>query len=603
MDEYERAVRRAKRKVRDLKSTNNEFRDFRKAYFAVVDARIATSGDATVDGTTQRGNGIGASIACYDRALARYRSAIDDVREANTDIYTVLAVIVLVCSVAAFLAFVRVWTLARNETSENEAKLVTKNVELQIQRKILSQILHEMRNKYTAAALILEHVRSLRWDNVPLLEEKKIDDDVTTTVTTSNNVALMGELRGLTPDVTKALALLQEADALVATRLTLHRLFAGTYASETQTVDLRLLLRNRIDAASPLANTGVEFLAKAPVAYSGQDAVAVKLDLFIFTHLANNLLSNARKHTLQGTVTLSFVGVSGTTGDKVDAGPHHASSTASEKKDSSDIEAPEVPKKVRSLVFAVEDTGRGVPESVTERLFEEEVSTGDQRGVGLGLVSCRQFARAIGGDVWLHRTTVQTVGGESEGTEFRFRLPGTIIWKDRLDKKGDYEQMVVLDRGSRDEDPTTAPAPPPADSEAIPPKITAIIVEDSALIRKGLVMKLKHVGRRTSTEFAYDEHATVEAFLSATPETSGLWADPNCIILVDENLNAAGGILLGRDLITHLKAKQFNGIIISASGDDDAAQAHRDAGADLVWTKPFGKVDAMVSDLATAFAR
>lgn len=40
------------------------------------------------------------------------------------------------------------------------------------------------------------------------------------------------------------------------------------------------------------------------------------------------------------------------------------------------------------LVFSVRDTGQGIPEHIIRRLFVEEVSTGDVRGVGLGLHSC-----------------------------------------------------------------------------------------------------------------------------------------------------------------------------------------------------------------------
>lgn len=480
IDDYEDLVKKT-----GLPETRREFKDYKTAYITVVDAH--SGGNADTEGLKKQ----------YDTALKSYRRALDDVRDSNHHLLFLLAVTSLGAAGVLFLVLTLAWMLARRETSENKAELVTTHVELDIQRKILSQILHEMRNKYTAAASMLEFVLDLCAAPKEALELK---------------------LQSLKPDLTKALALLHEADALVATRLTLHRLFAGTYTSDQQTVDLRLLLKGRIDAAAPLANSGVVFSSEVPEKYK---ELAVRLDLFIFHHLANNLLSNARKHTLKGTVTLRLI----------------------ETEDD-------------RLIFAVQDTGRGVPESVASRLFQEEVSTGDVRGVGLGLVSCRQFARAIGGDVWLHSTQLQTPELPG-GTEFRFAVPGRVF-----NDQPQYE--------------TTGEATPT--SPKVPSELTAIVVEDSALIRKGLVVKLQKVAEKIQTSFTFHEHPTVEAFLSSTPQENKLWQDPNVMILVDENLNAAGGILRGRDLILHLRTNNFQGIIISASGDDESVQVHRSAG-------------------------
>mmetsp|Transcript_8221 Transcript_8221/g.25397 ORF Transcript_8221/g.25397 Transcript_8221/m.25397 type:complete len:739 (-) Transcript_8221:164-2380(-) len=642
MREYEREVRRAKRKVAELSRTNNKFRDFRDAYFGLVAQRAATAGDAHAANTTVRGGngGTAAAVRRYDAELVTYSDAINDVRSRNNTSLTGLAVVTLASSLMAFILLTRFCALAQYETSQNEQALVTKNVELDIQRKILSQILHEMRNKYTAAAQMLEYFRDLR-----------LDDDVRPRNSGDGGSSLASEIRQAKPDVTKALALLHEADALVSTRLTLHRLFAGTYSSETQTVDLRLLLQNRVDVASPLANTGVQFDMGVPPSYEGLDA-AVKLDLFIFSHLANNLLSNARKHTLKGRVDLTFKGIfaadtlprasaesssrrSG--GGSLSRGWSSLTASLSSSKSKLTTDQKKLPpcvggsssmllttgsprsddgKKAPSaasspggsqdtdcLVFAVTDTGRGVPPNVADRLFEEEVSTGDQRGVGLGLVSCRQFAHAIGGDVWLHETTVQTVEtSAASGTEFRFALPGKITFLEKDDAVPRVAEAVTATHG--DEAPvlreTTDAIAEPVDDDS--KAMRAIIVEDSALIRKGLVVKLRKVGSKLGKTFNFEEHATVEAFLSATADDAAL-TTADCLILIDENLNAAGGILRGRDLVKHLRANDFQGIVVSASGDDESLQVHRDLGADLIWTKPFGNVDVMAAELGAEFHR
>ncbi len=56
----------------------------------------------------------------------------------------------------------------------------------------------------------------------------------------------------------------------------------------------------------------------------------------------------------------------------------------------------------RSITFAVEDTGPGVPEPDRERIFERFVKLDTfSQGLGLGLAVCRLIARTLGGDVHL----------------------------------------------------------------------------------------------------------------------------------------------------------------------------------------------------------
>ncbi|MBB36801.1 MAG: hypothetical protein CME88_11630 [Hirschia sp.] len=73
------------------------------------------------------------------------------------------------------------------------------------------------------------------------------------------------------------------------------------------------------------------------------------------------------------------------------------------------------------FILKVTDTGIGIPEDELERIFEpfHQVDGGTTRaqgGTGLGLTICRNFARAMGGDV-----TVTSTSGE--GSEFTLRIP------------------------------------------------------------------------------------------------------------------------------------------------------------------------------------
>ncbi|MEO1498904.1 MAG: ATP-binding protein, partial [Planctomycetota bacterium] len=118
----------------------------------------------------------------------------------------------------------------------------------------------------------------------------------------------------------------------------------------------------------------------------------VKCDSYILSHVVSNLLSNARKYTSRGSIVLSFHGeVNG------------------------------------KLVFRVADTGRGLPKAIRDRLFRTEVTTGDNRGTGLGLPSCGLFCKAAGGYARLVNTCLQDDGGHGGFTIFEFAVEGSVV--------------------------------------------------------------------------------------------------------------------------------------------------------------------------------
>ena len=64
----------------------------------------------------------------------------------------------------------------------------------------------------------------------------------------------------------------------------------------------------------------------------------------------------------------------------------------------------------------VEDTGRGIPEEIRDRIFEPFFSTNDAEGTGLGLDICRQVIERHSGRIWCE----STVG---DGTTMIVELP------------------------------------------------------------------------------------------------------------------------------------------------------------------------------------
>lgn len=97
-----------------------------------------------------------------------------------------------------------------------------------------------------------------------------------------------------------------------------------------------------------------------------------------------NLLGNAIKFTNRGTVTVSVK----------NQGPE--------------------------LLFAVIDTGRGIPPGEQELIFEPFIQAehggGQIHGTGLGLPISRSLVRAHGGELWLESE-------QGEGSAFFFTLP------------------------------------------------------------------------------------------------------------------------------------------------------------------------------------
>lgn len=67
-------------------------------------------------------------------------------------------------------------------------------------------------------------------------------------------------------------------------------------------------------------------------------------------------------------------------------------------------------------IVEIDDTGKGIPCRLRQKLFQPFVTTGKSNGIGLGLALSRQTILDHGGDLWL--------GEKPErGTLFYLRLP------------------------------------------------------------------------------------------------------------------------------------------------------------------------------------
>lgn len=447
----------------------------------------------------------------------------------------------------------------------SELLLVDVTDTIDVERAAFNQFVHEVHNMLAPAQAALELAERLAAN-----KSDQADD-------------IARSLRNLQPSFRVGVSLLDEASHVVRTRLQLRKIFAGNYASapNVQVVDLESIMSARLDAAAAHAAEGVDLAPSLPPEFDDTD-VFVRLDLYIWSHVVRNLLSNATKHTAAGTVTLGFVA------------------------------SREGANGARLLEFAVADTGHGIPDDVKDRLFEEEVAGGDTRSAGLGLLSCRMFCRAIGGSVWLKSTRTLESAEENlsrHGTEFRFCIPGTIV---KVERSGSRESIrrppSSLEVSSSPRiAPRTSPVPSyiPTTPATLPPEslwhVRAVfVVEDSPLVRSTIRCKLMQCVKSLGApedHWTFSEHDTVESLL---PLVHTLAHRHDVLVTVDENLDSRGGRLRGSDLIKILVSQRFQGLILSVSGSEGLH--HLKLGAEVNLGKPLPSANAILFALQAARA-
>jgi len=120
------------------------------------------------------------------------------------------------------------------------------------------------------------------------------------------------------------------------------------------------------------------------------------------------------------------------------------------------------------VMFAVSDTGQGIPAAIREKVFEPFFTTkGIGLGTGLGLSMVYGFVKQSGGHIKLYSE-------EGQGTTFKIYLP-------RADKQA----------------ATETGQPPVGLSEAGTESI--LVVEDDPIVRSSVVRQLESLGYRTIT--------------------------------------------------------------------------------------------------------
>jgi signal transduction histidine kinase len=169
--------------------------------------------------------------------------------------------------------------------------------------------------------------------------------------------------------------------------LDISKIQAGKLSLYTEEdVDLNDEIKVVVDMAEPLLGKQ-NALQERPVRFIqdiDENLPLITCDRRRIRQVLLNLLSNAIKFTEQGSITLS------------------------------------AKNKGEAFIFAVMDTGPGIPQELQARIFEPFVQVTDDtkhiQGTGLGLPISRSLVQAHGGDLWVE----SKIG---EGTTFIFTLP------------------------------------------------------------------------------------------------------------------------------------------------------------------------------------
>jgi CheY-like chemotaxis protein len=187
------------------------------------------------------------------------------------------------------------------------------------------------------------------------------------------------------------------------------------------------------------------------------DAGIIRADLTRVRQVLLNLLSNAGKFTHEGTVRLEVAREDGAAGEWIR--------------------------------FAVSDTGIGMTEEQTARLFQDftQVDASTTRrygGTGLGLAISRRFSHMMGGDITV--TSEQGVG-----STFTLRIPAAPA-PERTDDVAEQDPGPTLS----EEEPAHRPAALPA---VAPAGITVLVVDDDPAARELMTRFLEKEGLRVLT--------------------------------------------------------------------------------------------------------
>ncbi|RIV18079.1 response regulator [Fibrisoma montanum] len=329
---------------------------------------------------------------------------------------------------------------------------------------------------------------------------------------------------------------------LVNNLLDFSRIEAGRVQATYRPVDLAGLTTDLVSSFRSL----VEKAGLQLIVHCQPLDAPVYVDVDMWEKIVLNLLSNAFKYTLRGTIGVELI----TEADMV--------------------------------VLRVSDTGVGIPERELPHMFErfhrvENAGGRTHEGTGIGLSLVSELAR-------LHQGRVDVVSREGVGSTFSVRIPlgkhhlpaGQVVEEERRDGISQLADSFLQEASTLlAGEPSAVAASDLPVEQSRPDKVTTIlIVDDNADMRAYLTRLLEpHFSIRTADNGA-------DALQQVT-------VDPPQLILSDVMMP----VMDGRAFLRHIKDNPATAriplIFLSARAGQDARIDGLEAGADDYLVKPF----------------
>jgi len=291
--------------------------------------------------------------------------------------------------------------------------------------------------------------------------------------------------------------------------LDLRKLEEGKMRIRSRPLSLRKLVDDSQKMMKSSVRAGVEFLVVKDIPQGHNWVLG---DEPRIQQVLTNVVTNAIKYTLQGSITLA------------------------------------VSWKGNFVQLECIDTGPGIPKSEQERMFERFVQRGGAPGTGLGLNIAQQIVHMMQGSICFESDpTVKP------GTTCRILLP-----------------MMLCEQPH---EPAALPAP---DVAMIDQPLNILIVDDIKMNRTMLMRRIqKAIAPKAKISTAQTAEEALEICNSREFD----------IIICDQYMEEAGGVMVGTDAIIAMRRNKVNAFIVGCSGNDLDAEFYN-AGADMVWGKP-----------------
>jgi CheY-like chemotaxis protein len=209
------------------------------------------------------------------------------------------------------------------------------------------------------------------------------------------------------------------------------------------------------------------------------------------------------------------------------------------------------------------DTGPGIPKKEQEKLFERFVQRGGAPGTGLGLAIAKHLVDLTGGSIRFYSDPTIKAGTSCVVT-MPLKVcdpPGSVV---------DEDFPVLIEQ-----------------------PISILIIDDVKMNRLMLSRRLK---KGVAPNSSIMEACTGEEGLSICANNTF------DVIIVDQYMEEAGGVMVGTDVVFAMRRKRINSIIIGCSGND-MDDLFQEAGADWVWKKPMPSNSTIVKQLLSGLER